>query len=77
MIKAQQKLIIVIAAVLVALLVAYFAVVLPIVNKTEEVTTEPLVTVEGEIAGANGRYQIYAKHRGSKRARQLQIRTHR
>ena len=59
MIKAQQKLIIVIAAVLVALLVAYFAVVLPIVNKTEEVTTEPLVTVEGEIAGANGRYQIF------------------
>ena len=59
MIKAQQRLIIVIAAVLVALIVAYFAVVRPVVNKTEEVTTEPLVTVEGEIAGANGRYQLY------------------
>lgn len=59
MIKAQQKLIIVIAAVLIALFVAYFAVVRPVVNKQEEVTTEPLVTVEGEIAGANGRYQLF------------------
>lgn len=59
MIKAQQKLIIVIAAVLAALAVAYFAVVLPVVNKQEEVTSEPLVTVEGEIEGANGRYQLF------------------
>lgn len=59
MIKAQQRLIIVIAAVLAALAVAYFAVVLPAVNKVDEVTSEPLVTVEGEIAGANGRYQLF------------------
>ncbi len=59
MIKAQQRLVIVIAAVLAALAVAYFAVVRPVVNKQEELTTEPLVTVEGEIAGANGRYQLF------------------
>ncbi|MBQ2733397.1 MAG: DUF4340 domain-containing protein [Clostridia bacterium] len=59
MIKAQQRLIIVIAAVLAALAIAYFAVVRPVVNKQEEITTEPLVTVEGEIEGANGRYQLF------------------
>ncbi|MBE6641614.1 MAG: DUF4340 domain-containing protein [Ruminococcaceae bacterium] len=59
MIKAQKTLIIVIAALIAALAVAYFAVVKPMVNKVDEVTTEPLETVEGEIAGANGRYQLF------------------
>ncbi len=59
MIKAQQRLIIIIGAALIAMTVAYFAVVRPITSREEVVTTEPLVTVEGEIEGANSRYQIF------------------
>jgi len=59
MIGAQKKLIIAIAIAMAVMAIAYFAVVKPIVDKEEVVTTEPLETVEGEIIGANNRYQLF------------------
>ncbi len=59
MIKQQKILIIVIASVLLLMAILYFAVVKPIVEREEVVTTEPIETVDGEIIGANDRYQLF------------------
>ena len=59
MIKAEKKFILAVAIAVVLMVVAYFAVVKPITEREDVVTTEPPVTVEGEIIGTNGRYQLF------------------
>ncbi len=59
MLQSQKKLIIVLAVCFVLMLTVYLAVVKPLTEKEDVVTTEPLVTVEGEIIGTNNRYQLF------------------
>ncbi len=60
MIAKQKKLIIALAVVFCLLLGAYFAVVVPIVNKEEpEETTEPIETTDGEVIGASDRILMF------------------
>ena len=55
-----KKLAIIFGGVFVGLLIVYFAVVRPIVNRAEEKPeTEPLETVAGEVIGINDRYMMY------------------
>ncbi len=55
-----KKLAVVFGGVFVGLLIVYFAVVRPIVNRAEEKPeTEPLETVAGEVIGINDRYMMY------------------
>ena len=55
-----KKLAVICGSVFVALLIVYFAVVRPIVNRAEETPeTEPLETEAGEVIGINDRYMMY------------------
>lgn len=59
MIKAQKRLIIIIAVLICVLAALYFAVLAPMLATPSDVVTEAPVTVEGEIIGNGGRYQLF------------------
>ena len=59
MIKAQKRLIIIIAVLVCVLAALYFAVLAPMLATPSDVVTDPPVTVEGEIIGNGGRYQLF------------------
>lgn len=59
-ISKQKRPFIICAAIFVALLIVYFAVIVPLVNSgTEDVTTDPIETVAGEVLGTNNRYLMF------------------
>ena len=59
-ISRQKRPVIICAAIFVVLLIAYFAVVRPLVNSgLEEETKAPIETVEGEVVGINDRYLMF------------------
>ncbi len=59
-ISKQKRPVIICATIFVVLLIAYFAVVRPLVNSgIEEETKAPIETVEGEVIGINDRYLMF------------------
>lgn len=59
MIGAQKKMILAVAVAVAVLAVAYFAVIRPLVNRTEPDDTEEIELLPGEVLGANGRIQLF------------------
>ena len=60
--RKQKKLIVILAVVFCILLGAYFAVVMPILNREEPPeTTEPIETTDGEVIGASDRILMFEK----------------
>lgn len=59
MIKSQRTKIIAFAIAAVVLIVAYFAIVLPLVNRMTDESEEPPTLVEGEVLGSNNRILLF------------------